>query len=130
MRVAKGSELSKTTYLHPLYEEGFKFEQNLYHSPHVTDEQGTGFVHLAPDHGIDDFKISKENHIACTNYILDNGFFRADLPSFLANRFFSETELDIIALLNEKGRILSAKKIKHQYPHSWRSGKPLIYRAT
>lgn len=130
LKTFKGSDFAKTTYRHPLYQEGFKFEGSLYHSDHVTDDQGSGFVHIAPDHGIDDFKICKENNISCTNYILGNGFFRDDLPDIVANKFFSETELDIITVLKEEEVLLSATKIKHQYPHSWRSCKPLIYRAT
>ena len=130
LRTIKGVDLLKTTYFHPLYEEGFKFELNLLNADYVTDDQGTGFVHTAPDHGIDDFNICKANNIPCVHYVLSNGLFREDLPAFLANKFFSETESDIMQILIQKGLLLSAIKFKHQYPHSWRSCKPLIYRAT
>ena len=130
IKTIRGRDLLFTTYSHPLYDEGFPYVSSFYPSEHVTDDQGTGFVHLAPDHGLEDFRALDSNSSYCKGYILNNGFFRSDLPPFLANRFFSDAELDIISILSEKGLILSAKKIKHQYPHSWRSGKPLIYRAT
>jgi isoleucyl-tRNA synthetase len=105
----------------------------LLHSDHVTDGQGTGFVHIAPDYGIDDFKLCSKHNIGCLGYINDSGYFIEDLPdwmSFLTGKFYSNSEASIISTLNEQGVLLSCAKIEHQHPHSWRSKKPLIYRAT
>lgn len=126
----KGADLAQTICIHPLYDAGLRFNSPLFHSDHVTTAQGTGFVHIAPDHGEDDFKLAKREKIPCCNYVKENGYFIEDLPTFLADRFYSDVEADIINLLNEYQLILSVNKIEHSYPHSWRSGKPLIYRAT
>jgi isoleucyl-tRNA synthetase len=126
----KGEQLEGTICTHPLYSAGFKRQSTLYHSDHVTTSQGTGLVHIAPDHGEDDFKLGKKHNLSCCNYILDNGYFISDLPSFVADKFYSEVEGNVVNVLNELDLLLSVNKLEHSYPHSWRSKKPLIQRAT
>lgn len=128
-----GSSLQDSTYLYPMSYCGTHKYFPILHSDHVTSAQGTGFVHIAPDYHIDDFQLCKDNGIDCCNYINDNGYFISDLPdelSFLSGKFYTDAEAEIIHSLNENKLILSYVQIENSYPHSWRSKKPLIYRAT
>ena len=96
---------------------------------HVTTEAGTGCVHTAPDHGVEDFNVAKEYGIGTLNYVLDNGVFRDDVSEFAGQHVYKVDEA-IIDLLRSRGRLLSCGKITHSYAHCWRTKTPLIYRAT
>ena len=109
-----------------------KGQVQLLHADFVTSDQGTGFVHIAPDHGVDDFNLCKDNNISCLAYLNDSGHY-TNLPAsmdFLENKFYRDVDGEIIQFLHELNLIVGCTKITHQYPHSWRSKKPLIYRAT
>lgn len=121
-----GSQLNETKYYNPFS----NVVQPMLHSDHVTTEQGTGFVHIAPDHGLEDFGLSVKHGIECCCYINDSGYF-ANLPEhldFLNGQFYANSIDSIIEKLSDM--IVSTEKITHSYPHSWRSRKPVIYRAT
>lgn len=125
-----GDQLKNTVYIYP-----FTPNQNIIYCPmiessHVMIDQGTGFVHISPDHGIDDDLLGHRYNLGYCNYIKENGCFigMPEYLSFLENQFYSKSE-DII--INKLGAmILNVIKIQHSYAHSWRSRKPLIYRAT
>jgi len=113
---------------------------------HVTEEAGTGFVHTAPSHGDDDYKIGLLHGLEMTYNVLEDGSFRTDLPEWLAGkRILRETakkgdwegdaNAAIITKLGPKekggvGALLARGRVKHSYPHSWRSKAPLIFRNT
>ena len=108
-------------------------------APFVTDEDGTGFVHCAPSHGMDEFELFRDLGMleeVITYNIMDDGGFRADLPFFggkyILNRKGGEGDANksVIDKLVEVGGLLARGKIKHSYPHSWRSKAPIIYRNT
>ncbi|WP_027259913.1 isoleucine--tRNA ligase [Leisingera aquimarina] len=105
----------------------------------VTDTEGTGFVHCAPSHGMEEFELYRDLGMleqVITYNVMDDGGFRADLPFFggkyILNRKGGEGDANkaVIDKLTEVGGLLARGKIKHSYPHSWRSKAPIIYRNT
>ena len=105
----------------------------------VTDEEGTGFVHCAPSHGMEEFELYRDLGMleqVITYNVMDDGGFRADLPFFggkyILNRKGGEGDANkaVIDKLAEVGGLLARGKIRHSYPHSWRSKAPVIYRNT
>lgn len=105
----------------------------------VTDTEGTGFVHCAPSHGMEEYELFRDLNMlkeVITYNVMDDGGFRADLPFFggkyILNRKGGEGDANkaVIDKLVEVGGLLARGKIKHSYPHSWRSKAPIIYRNT
>ncbi len=105
----------------------------------VTDEEGTGFVHCAPSHGMEEYELYRDLGMldqVITYNVLDDGSFRPDLPffggTFILDRKGREGNANkaVIDKLAEVGGLLARGKIKHSYPHSWRSKAPVIYRNT
>ncbi len=105
----------------------------------VTDTEGTGFVHCAPSHGMEEYELYRDLGMlqeVITYNVTDDGSFREDLPFFggtyILNRKGKEGDANtaVINKLVEVGGLLARGKIKHSYPHSWRSKAPVIYRNT
>jgi isoleucyl-tRNA synthetase len=96
---------------------------------HVTLEQGTGCVHTAPGHGADDFAIGREYGLPVFVPVDAKGCYTADYPE-MQGVFVFDANDKIVELLQGKGLLLGHKKITHDYPFSWRSKKPIIFRAT
>ena len=109
----------------------------------VTDTEGTGFVHCAPSHGMEEYELYRNLGMldqVITYNVMDDGSFRADLPFFGGKRILrdkpkkgdweGDANAAVIAKLTEVGGLLARGKIKHSYPHSWRSKAPVIYRNT
>ena len=112
------------------------FEVPMLTGGHVTDDAGTGFVHTAPSHGEDDYRIGLEHGLPMTDNVLEDGTFRRDLPLFGGLDIYSprgkegKADKAVIDQLIETGTLAARKTITHSYPHSWRSKAPLIYRNT
>ncbi len=105
----------------------------------VSDEEGTGFVHCAPSHGMEEYELYRDLGMlqdVITYNVTDEGMFRADLPFFGGTHILSRkggegtANKAVIDKLAEVGGLLARGKIKHSYPHSWRSKAPVIYRNT
>ncbi|MBY6082005.1 isoleucine--tRNA ligase [Ruegeria arenilitoris] len=105
----------------------------------VTDTEGTGFVHCAPSHGMEEFELYRDLGMleqVITYNVMDDGSFRADMPFFGGKYILSrkggegDANKAVIDKLAEVGGLLARGKIKHSYPHSWRSKAPIIYRNT
>jgi len=124
---------------------GYEFTVPLLDGDHVTDDTGTGFVHTAPGHGREDFDIWMHNAraleargIASTiPYTVDeNGALTDHAPGFTGKRVINDkgekgdANEAVISALIERGMLLARGRLKHQYPHSWRSKKPVIFRNT
>ncbi|MBB1094127.1 isoleucine--tRNA ligase [Rhodopseudomonas palustris] len=124
---------------------GYEFTVPLLDGDHVTDDTGTGFVHTAPGHGREDFDIWMHNARAleargissAIPYTVDeNGAFTDHAPGFVGKRVINDkgekgdANEAVIQALIERGALLARGKLKHQYPHSWRSKKPVIFRNT
>ncbi|NHF73894.1 isoleucine--tRNA ligase [Paracoccus xiamenensis] len=103
---------------------------------HVTDDAGTGFVHTAPSHGDDDYQLGLKHGLPMTYNVEPDGSYRKDLPIFGGEAIIQPDGKDgpanvsVIKNLAWAGKLLAKGKVKHSYPHSWRSKAPLIYRNT
>ena len=125
----KGEELKKTVCKHPLNNFGYKFKVPLLAADFVTKEEGTGIVHIAPGHGLDDFNLAKQNNIDVPKTINESGIYYEEVPLLKGTHVFKAND-KVIELLEKNKKLLYKKDIFHSYPHSWRSKKPLIYRNT
>jgi len=144
VRDVNTEELSGLSLRHPLAGvEGGNGEwdepRDFRAAPFVTDEDGTGFVHCAPSHGMDEFELYRDAGMleqVITYNVEPDGSFRADLPLFGGKMILKpngkegDANKTVIDKLVEVGGLLARGKIKHSYPHSWRSKAPVIYRNT
>lgn len=96
---------------------------------HVTTDTGTGAVHTAPDHGVDDFNVGKHYGIGTLNLVDENGVFTAAAGEFAGAHVYKVDE-DVINALKRNNTLVHVNKITHSYAHCWRTKTPLIYRAT
>ncbi len=96
---------------------------------HVTLDQGTGCVHTAPGHGTDDFAIAKKYGLPIIVPVDGKGCFTDEYPE-MSGQFVFDANPQIIRILDERGLLMAATRITHEYPFSWRSKKPIIFRAT
>ncbi|VDC28280.1 isoleucine--tRNA ligase [Pseudogemmobacter humi] len=103
---------------------------------HVTDDAGTGFVHTAPSHGDDDYQLGLKYRLPMTYNVTEDSSYRADLPLFggqhviLPDGKEGPANVSNIKQLAYAGALLAKGKVKHSYPHSWRSKAPVIFRNT
>ncbi|MBV0892839.1 isoleucine--tRNA ligase [Paracoccus sp. Z118] len=103
---------------------------------HVTEDAGTGFVHTAPSHGEDDYQLGLKYGLKMTYNVEPDGSYRADLPVFGGQAIIQPdgkegpANVSNIRALHGAGALLAKGKLKHSYPHSWRSKAPVIYRNT
>ena len=121
----QGAALENIVAQHPFYGRSIP----VLLGDHVTTDAGTGCVHTAPDHGLDDFAVSNKYGISTLNYILDNGVFKDDVELFACQHVYKVDEA-VNQVLTDHGRLMSCGKITHSYAHCWRTKTPLIYRAT
>ncbi|MEA3299859.1 MAG: isoleucine--tRNA ligase [Pseudomonadota bacterium] len=121
----KGDALEGLLLQHPFYHR----QVPVLLGDHVTTEAGTGCVHTAPDHGMDDFVVASKYGIGTLNYIDDHGTYRDGVELFAGDHVYKVDE-KVIAVLKERGRLLAESKITHSFPHCWRTKTPLIFRAT
>lgn len=120
----KGNELKGVFYKTPILNKLAPVE----FGHHVTLDGGTGVVHLAPLFGEDDFIIGKNNKLEMIMHINDSGHIDYDCP--FNKMFYSDANEKIIEFLNEHDLLVYKTKIKHSYPHDWRTHKPIMYRGT
>ncbi|MGJ5091203.1 isoleucine--tRNA ligase [Bradyrhizobium oligotrophicum] len=147
LRDVPGDTLDAVECAHPLkgLAGGYGFTVPLLPGDHVTDDTGTGFVHTAPGHGREDFDVWMAHGreldgrgIATTiPYTVDeNGALTDHAPGFTGKRVINDkgekgdANEAVIKALTEAGMLLARGRLKHQYPHSWRSKKPVIFRNT
>ncbi|WP_126976919.1 isoleucine--tRNA ligase [Frigidibacter oleivorans] len=134
-------ELAHVTLAHPYrgIEGGsgeWDFDVPMLPGEHVTDDAGTGFVHTAPSHGDDDYQLGLRHNLPMTYNVEPDGSYRADLPVFggqaiiLPDGKEGPANVSNIKALHGAGALFAKGKLKHSYPHSWRSKAPLIYRNT
>jgi isoleucyl-tRNA synthetase len=134
----KGSELAGTVARHPMHHLGGFFAKPRPFLPgdFVTTDQGTGLVHMAPDHGEDDFELCRANGIDPQFAVDAAGFYRPDWlwlggQGSVINNKFNAPDGPICSDLREAGALLAASAdFQHSYPHSWRSKAKVIYRCT
>jgi len=148
-----GAELEGTVCAHPLAGQGYDFDVPALAGDFVTEEAGTGFVHIAPGHGLDDFMLVneynetllpedpfddsyKEHLIEITDNVTDDGKFREHVPLFAGMEVYTQKgemgdgNFAVLKELKEAGALLAKGSLRHEYPHSWRSKAPVIFRTT
>jgi isoleucyl-tRNA synthetase len=124
-----GSELSGTICEHPFKGQGYEFDVPLLAADFVEMDTGSGFVHIAPGHGSDDWELGIANGIPVPNTVGGDGLYYKDVPIFAGVHVFKADEM-VIKHLEDARALLANEKITHSYPHSWRSKAPLIFRNT
>jgi isoleucyl-tRNA synthetase len=153
LRDVTADELAAMTLAHPLKGLGdsYAFPVPLLAGDHVTDDAGTGFVHTAPSHGREDFDVwmdaaselrAKDIDTAIPFPVDDAGFYTKDAPGFGPDRDGGAARViddngkkgdankAVIEALIAANALFARGRLKHQYPHSWRSKKPVIFRNT
>jgi len=133
-----GKDLAGTICSHPLSGQGYDEDRPLLKADFVTDDAGTGFVHIAPSHGEDDFFLYLEHFGASDipDNVSDNGQFRDHVPLFAGLEVYTQKgelgggNFAVLKAMAEAGKLLAKGSVRHEYPHSWRSGAPIIYRTT
>jgi len=129
-------KLAQIICAHPLRGQGFEVDVRLYPADFVTDDTGTGFVHIAPSHGTDDFELGVKHGIDAPFMLDAAGVYLPTVPLFAGKRVLKpdgkpgDADTAVMQALRDAGRLLANGKLTHQYPHSWRSKAPLILRNT
>jgi isoleucyl-tRNA synthetase len=147
LKPVSSEQLAQLVCEHPLgrFNKGYDFKVPLLAGDHVTEDTGTGFVHTAPGHGREDFDVWTANarELAARGintaipYTVDaDGRFTEQAPGFAGRRVLNDkgekgdANEAVIKALVEAGMLIARGRLKHQYPHSWRSKKPVIFRNT
>jgi isoleucyl-tRNA synthetase len=144
-RDVTAGDLAALATAHPLRGQGYEFDVPLLDGDHVTDDAGTGFVHTAPGHGREDFDVWMANGRMLAErgietripYTVDaDGRFTKEAPGFEGAQVITDkgekgnANEVVIKALAAAGNLVARGRLKHQYPHSWRSKKPVIFRNT
>ena len=124
-----GARLAGAAARHPLADKGYRFDVPLLPGGFVDTAQGTGFVHVAPGHGADDFELGRAHGLETPTTVDDGGRFVDDIPLFAGVHVYKAAP-PVAAALGEAGALLARERYRHSYPHSWRSKKPVIFRNT
>ena len=136
-----GESFSSTTCAHPLSANGYSFDVYLLPGDHVNLDQGSGFVHTAPGHGVEDYEAVMQFNkqqtdsgelskvISIPETVGPDGNYFEHVPIF-ANKHVYKVNEEVAGVLDEVGALLSQSELVHSYPHSWRSKAPLIFRNT
>ena len=136
----KGADLKGTVCSHPFAGHGYEFDVPMLAANFVEVDTGSGFVHVAPSHGADDWELGIANGLAVPDTVSDDGSYTDQVPMFEGikvlefepkkkkSRFPANTA--VMEKMVELGALLASSRIEHSYPHSWRSKAPLIFRNT
>jgi len=137
----KGRDLAGTIARHPLagHSEaggGYDHDVPLLPADFVTVEQGTGIVHIAPGHGADDYDLGLEHGLEVAETVSEDGRYMPSVPLFAGRVIYDQhgrpgdANKTVIEAIAANGNLVAVGRLEHQYPHSWRSKAPLIFRAT
>ncbi len=121
----KGIDLELAQLKHPFYD----FTVPIILGDHVTTDSGTGCVHTAPGHGVDDFVVGKQYDLEVANPVGANGVYLDDTP-LLAGQHVFKANASVVELLKENDALVHHHAFEHSYPHCWRHKTPIIFRAT
>jgi isoleucyl-tRNA synthetase len=121
----QGKALEHLLVQHPFYD----LQVPIILGEHVTTDAGTGAVHTAPGHGADDFIVGQKYGLEVYNPVGSNGVFLPDTELLAGQHVFKANE-QLVALLEERGKLLHHEPLQHSYPHCWRHKTPIIFRAT
>lgn len=131
-----GADIVGTICAHPLRGQGYEFDVPVLKADFVAEDTGTGFVHIAPSHGEDDFYLGKDAGLEITDNLNDDGTFKDHVPLFAGMEVYTQKgemgqgNFAPLKAIDEAGNLLAKGSIRHEYPHSWRSKAPVIFRTT
>ena len=125
LKTLKGGEMDRWSCRHPFIDR----ESLILIGEHVTLEQGTGCVHTAPGHGMDDYIIGQKYGLPVLVPVDERGCFTDEFPLMKGEHVF-KANAKIVELLQEKDVLLKVEDVEHSYPHCWRCKKPVIFRGT
>lgn len=120
-----GATLEKLALRHPVYDK----QVPLILGDHVSTDAGTGAVHTAPDHGMEDFEVGKAYGIDTISLVKADGTYTQAAGEFAGVHVYKADD-PVCSALEREGKLVRAQKFSHSYPHCWRTKTPLIYRAT
>jgi len=132
----KGTDLDGIVCAHPLRGQGYDYDVPALPGDFVTDEQGTGFVHVAPGHGQDDYVLGMQHGIEVPHTVSEDGSYYDHVPLFAGKTVLRPNGKDgdanktVMEALRAAGHLVASGRLDHSYPHSWRSKAPLIFRNT
>ena len=129
LHLIKGADLEGTICAHPLAPLGYDHVVPVLLGDFVTTEAGTGFVHIAPGHGEEDFALGRAHGLEVPETVGEDGVFNPWVPGFAGMHVY-KAAAPVASALTEAGNLFGRGKLVHSYPHSWRSRAPLIFRAT
>ncbi len=121
----QGNVLEGMLMEHPVYDK----QVPVILGDHVTTDAGTGAVHTAPDHGMEDFEVGRKYGLGTLNYVQGNGVF-VDATGEFAGVHVYKADAPVCEALEREGKLIFQEKFSHSFPHCWRTKTPLIYRAT
>jgi isoleucyl-tRNA synthetase len=121
----EGINMDRAVFAHPI----FGRDSLAVMAEYITTEDGTGVVHTAPGHGREDFYTGKEYGLPILCPVDERGYLTQEAGEF-NGVFYRDCDTVVVNRLQEVGALLDARDYVHQYPHSERDGKPVIYRAT
>lgn len=132
IKTFKGHQLEGITCTHPFVDKGdyYKRDTLVITGDHVSDEAGTGCVHTAPGHGVDDFIVGTKFGLEPLCPVDSLGKMMEEAGEFLVGQHIDDANKTVGVNLDELGHLLKLEFIKHSYPHDWRTKKPVIFRAT
>lgn len=129
LKEVRGSELGLIVCKHPFYDR----DSLVINGTHVTNDAGTGLVHTAPGHGVEDYQV-------CLKYpgkgldpycpVDEKGYMMPGTGEGIEGLFYENANEAVLKIIEENGSLLKHTTFTHSYPHDWRTGKPLIFRAT
>ncbi|MEM9347379.1 MAG: isoleucine--tRNA ligase [Planctomycetota bacterium] len=122
----KGKELVGVTYKHPFCDRVGK----VVHAEYVTLEDGTGLVHTAPGHGVEDYQTGLREGLDVYCPVRADGTFDDTVPDWLKGKHVFKANEEVVEHLRESGHLFHANRFMHSYPHDWRGKTPVIFRAT
>ncbi|MBW0173858.1 MAG: isoleucine--tRNA ligase [Vulcanococcus sp.] len=123
----KGADLEGIVYRHPLLE---RTSAVVIGGDYITTEAGTGLVHTAPGHGVDDFNTGKKYGLPVLCPVDEAGNLTAEAGPFAGTNVLKDANPTIIEALEGTGLLLKQERYEHRYPYDWRTKKPTIFRAT
>jgi isoleucyl-tRNA synthetase len=126
LRTIQGKALEGVLTKHPFYDRS----SPIILGDHVTNDSGTGFVHTAPGHGEEDFIVGQKYQLKALCPVDEKGVMTAEAGPELQGLFYQAASQKVIEILTTSKHLLAHHPYTHPYPHDWRTGKPLIYRAT
>lgn len=125
LATCNGADLELLALQHPFYDK----QVPIILGDHVSLDAGTGAVHTAPDHGMEDFEVGNTYNIATINLVQADGTYTSAAGEMAGIHVYKADE-PVCAALEREGKLVRAEKFQHSYPHCWRTKTPLIYRAT